>query len=139
MSLESHLRAAGVLLLLLASIHPFLPRELRWREDLAKLALVNRQIFLVHVAFIVLLLVLLGLLVLGCAAELVAPSRLARAVLGGLTLFWGLRFVTQVFVYDRKLWRGHPRNTAIHVAAILLWVYLTTVFGWGFWRQIAGL
>jgi hypothetical protein len=138
-SLESHLRAAGVLLLLLASLHPFLPKELHWRDDLAKLTLVNRQIFLVHVAFIVLLLVLLGLLVLCFAGELAAPSRLARAILGGLTLFWGLRFVTQVFVYDHRLWRGQPRNTMVHVAAIFLWLYLTAVFGWGFWRQIGSL
>ncbi|HEV8113489.1 MAG TPA: hypothetical protein VGR31_12005 [Planctomycetota bacterium] len=139
MSIETHLRAAGALLLLLASLHPFLPKELGWRDDLAKLSLVNRQIFLVHVAFIVLLLVLLGLLVFCFAGELAAPSRLARAILGGLALFWGLRLVTQVFVYDRKLWRGQRRNTTVHVVAILLWVYLTSVFAWGFWRQTTGI
>lgn len=136
MSLEMHLRVAGCLLLLLASLHPFLPKELGWSTDLAKLTLLNRQIFLVHVAFIVLTLVLFGLLALCFAAELAAPSPLARAVLGGLALFWGLRLLTQLFVYDRTLWRGHRRNTAIQVAAVLLWLYFTAVFGWGFWRQI---
>ena len=57
-------------------------------------------------------------------------------MLGGLTLFWGLRLLTQVFVYDRGLWRGNPRRTAVHVAAVLLWLYLAIVFGWGFWRQL---
>ena len=32
MSLELHLRIAGVLLLLLAAIHPFMPKELGWKR-----------------------------------------------------------------------------------------------------------
>ncbi len=138
MSLEVHLRIAGVLLLLLAAAHPFFPKQLGWRDDLAKLTLLNRQIFLVHAGFIVLLLVLFGALVLFFAGDLVAPSRLATAVLAGLTLFWGLRLLTQQFIYDRSLWRGNRRNTILHVLASLLWTYLTIVFGLGWWRQVAG-
>jgi hypothetical protein len=137
MSLETHLRIAGALLLLLAAAHPFFPKQLGWKEDLAKLTLLNRQIFLVHVSFIVLILVLFGS-PLFFAADLATPSRLAAAVLAGLTLFWGLRLLTQQLVYDRSHWRGHRRNTAIHILASLLWCYLTAVFGWGWWRQVMG-
>ena len=135
MSLELHLRAAGALLLLLAAIHPWMPKELRWKEDLAKLSPINRQVFLVHVVFIVLLLVLTGSLLLFYAGELAAPGRLPRAMLGGLAIFWGLRLLTQLFVYDRSHWRGNPRYTAVHVALTLTWTYLAAVFGWGWWRQ----
>lgn len=138
MSLEVHLRIAGALLLLLAAAHPFLPKQLGWKDDLAKLTLLNRQIFLVHVGFIVLILVLFGALALFFASDLVAPSRLATAVLAGLTLFWGLRLLTQQLIYDRSLWRGNRRNTVFHILASLLWTYLTAVFGWGWWRQVAG-
>ncbi|MFY9820955.1 MAG: hypothetical protein WAM82_06205 [Thermoanaerobaculia bacterium] len=137
MSLELHLRIAGALLLLLAAAHVFFPKQLGWKEDLAKLTLLNRQIFLVHVGFIVLILILFGVLALGFATDLMAPSRLAAAVLGGLTLFWGLRLITQQFIYDRSLWRGNLRNTVLHVLASLLWLYLTVVFGWGWWLQLA--
>ena len=102
--------------------------------NLAKLTLVNRQVFLVHVGFIVLMLILMGSLALFYAGELVTPGRLSRAVLGGLALFWGLRLFTQQFIYDRSLWRGNPRYTAAHIALTLLWIYLTAVFGWGWWR-----
>ena len=54
-----HLRAAGVLLLTLASVHVFFPRRFRWREELARLSTLNRQIFQVHVLFIVLILVMM--------------------------------------------------------------------------------
>ena len=138
MSLELHLRIAGILLILLAAAHLSFPKELGWREDLAKLTLLNRQIFQVHVGFIMLILALFGTLALGFTADLVAPSRLAKAVLGGLTLFWGLRLITQQFIYDRRLWLGNRRNTVLHILASLLWLYLTVVFGWGWWRQVAG-
>jgi hypothetical protein len=134
-SLELHLQVAGVLLLLLAALHPALPKQLGWKDDLAKLTLVNRQIFLVHVGFIVLLLVLMGCLALFYAAELAAPSRLSRAVLGGLAVFWTLRLLTQQLVYDRSLWRGHRRNTVVHLVFTLLWIYLAGVFGYGWWSQ----
>jgi len=137
-SLELHLRLAGALLLLLAAAHPFFPKQLGWKEDLSKLTLLNRQIFLVHVGFIVLSLVLFGALALFFAADLIAPSRLAAAVLFGLTLFWGLRLLTQQLIYDRSLWRGNRRNTVLHILASLLWTYLTVVFGWGWWRQVTG-
>jgi hypothetical protein len=135
LTLELHLRVAGILLLLLAAIHPLMPKELGWKEDLPKLTLVNRQVFLVHTAFIVLTLVLMGALALVYAEELAAPGRLARAVLGGLAIFWGARMFTQQFVYDRSLWRGNARYTAIHVVFTLLWTYLTAVFGWGWWGR----
>jgi len=137
-SLELHLRIAGALLLLLAAVHPLFPKQLGWKEDLAHLTLLNRQIFLVHVSFIVLTLVLFGALALFFAADLVAPSRLATAVLAGLTLFWGLRLLTQQFVYDRSHWRGNRRNTILHILASLLWTYLAAVFGWGWWQQVTG-
>ena len=136
MSLETHLRIVGALLMVLAGAHAFFPKEFGWRDDLAKLTLLNRQIFLVHVSFIVLMLVLFGVLAIFFTADLVARSRLAAAVLGGLTLFWGLRLLTQQFIYDRRLWRGHRRNTILHILASLLWTYLTLVFGWGWWRQV---
>jgi energy-converting hydrogenase Eha subunit G len=137
MSLEIHLRIAGALLILLAAAHFFFPKELGWKEDLAKLTLLNRQVFLVHTGFIMLILVLFGVLALGFTSDLVAPSRLAAAVLGGLTLFWGSRLITQQFIYDRALWRGNRRNTILHIFATLLWIYLTAVFGWGWWRQMS--
>jgi hypothetical protein len=136
LSLALHLRIAGVLLLLLAAVHLVLPRKLGWREDLAKLTLLNRQIFRVHVAFLMLTLILFGLLALLYTADLLAPSRLATAVLCGLTLFWGARLLTQHLVYDASLWRGHRRNTIVHLLATLLWLYFTVVFGWGWWRQV---
>ena len=62
MTLLLHLRIAGALLLGLAAFHFVLPRELNWDEELARLSLLNRQIFLVHTFFLALILTMMGIL-----------------------------------------------------------------------------
>jgi hypothetical protein len=133
-----HLKVAGVLLISLAAAHPFFPAQFGWKEDLAKLTLLNRQIFLVHSFFIALTVAMMGCLALFLTPRLLDGSPLARAVLGGLALFWGARLLIQLFVYDRRLWRGDPFRTCVHVAFTCLWLYLTVVFSWAlrqaWWR-----
>ena len=54
---------------------------------------------------------------------------LGRKLALGLALFWFCRLVIQFFGYSSSLWKGKPRETAIHVLCSLLWVSLTAVFG----------
>ena len=134
-----HLRATGVLLALLVVVHAFVPGRLRWREELSRLSLVNRQIFEVHTFFIVLVLALLSTLLLTSSDALLAPSRLSRALLFGLTIFWGLRMLTQWFYYSPAVWRGNRFNTLAHCVFSTVWVYMTATFGAAFlssWGQV---
>ncbi|MEX2218131.1 MAG: hypothetical protein WD749_05170 [Phycisphaerales bacterium] len=128
MIIEPHVRAAGGLMLVLAGLHLFFPRWLGWRADLAKLSLLNRQIFVVHTAFIVLVLVLMGLLSVAGTRMLLDRSPLAGAVLAGFTLFWGVRLLVQIGYYDERLWQGHAGRSVAHVVATLVWTYFTGVF-----------
>jgi hypothetical protein len=136
MTLLALLRIAGLLLLGLSASHAFFPGRLGWKEDLARLTPLNRQIFLVHTFFIVLVVTMMGILSLAFAGELLAPSPLARVVLAGLTLFWGARLVVQWFVYDKSLWKGNRLNTVVHVVFTVLWTYLTAVYGAALWIQL---
>ena len=124
------LRIAGALLLLLACSHVAFPKRFNWAEELPRLSLLNRQMFLVHTFFIALLLAFMGILSLVFSEALVEQSRLGQVVLAGLTIFWGTRLVFQWFVYDRSLWRGQPFNTWVHFTFTALWIYLTSVYGW---------
>ena len=36
----------------------------------------------------------------------------------------------QLFLFDRRHWRGDRLHTAVHVAFTLLWAYLTAVSAW---------
>jgi len=137
MNLSFCLESAGVLQLALAVAHFWFPQRFDWKGDLAKLSLLNRQIFVVHCLFIVLVLVLFGCLSLFWSQLLIEPNRLARLVLGAFTVFWSLRLYVQWFVYDPALWRGRPFETMAHLCFTLLWGYFVLVYAWALSRQFA--
>ena len=119
----------GIVQIVLAASHVLFPKSLGWREELARLSPVNRQIFWVHTYFIVLILLLFGLLAVFFAPELTThPSRLAKAVVAGQMVFWAFRLYAQFFVYTPDLWRGHRRNTMVHIVFTALWLFLATVY-----------
>jgi hypothetical protein len=124
-----HLRIAGVLLGLLVILNIFVPRRFKWREELANVSLLNRQIFQVHALFIIVILAMFAALLLTCARQIAEPTPLARAILVGLTAFWTLRLFVQFFVYDSALWRGKRFETVMHILFSLLWTYFVAVFG----------
>jgi hypothetical protein len=128
-NLAPHLRLAGAGLILLASAHLVFPRRFGWKEELPRLSLLNRQMFLVHVVFIATMLVLFGGLSLFLAEDLLDGSRLARTVLAGFVVIWSMRLLTQLFVYDRSLWRGQRFPTLVHVGFTVFWAYLVLVYG----------
>lgn len=128
MSVEVNLRIAGALQLALAVAHIPFPRWFNWREELARLSPINRQVFIVHDLFIVLVLILFGALSLFAAPAMLEPVTLGLLVCGGMSVFWIVRLYCQFFVYTRELWRGHRGRTAIHVAITALWLYLIAVY-----------
>jgi len=126
-ALVFHLRSVGVLMALLVAVNLCVPKQLHWREELSRVSLVNRQIFQAHTVFIVLLVALTSALLLTCAEALLEPTRLSRAVLIGLTGFWGLRMLMQWLFYSPRVWRGNRFYTALHAVFSLGWIYVTAV------------
>jgi len=134
--LSLHLKVAGAGLILLAFAHFAIAKHLRWKEDFARVSLVNRQIFYVHCFFLMLALVLMGLLSLFYTQDLLEPSPLAWVVLVGLSVFWGVRLLFQWLVYDRSLWHGQPLNAFFHWFFTAVWSYLCAVYGLAAWEQM---
>lgn len=136
MTLARHLQLAGTALILLALLHAAFPRRFNWKEETARLSPLNRQMFLVHSFFIALTLAIFGVLSFVIAASLGAPTAVSRTVLAGFVVFWLLRLVTQLFVYDTSLWRGNRFNTAVHVLFAAFWTYLVSVYGIALWTSL---
>lgn len=128
MNPELHLRIAGAMQLALALLHLDFGRRFHWREELARVSLLNRQMFYAHTFFVCVVLTLFGSLSLFAPAALLEPTRLARLVLGGIAGFWALRLYCQWFVYDRSLWRGDTFRTVVHVVFTLVWAYFVAVY-----------
>ena len=136
-SLAMHLQITGVLMAALAALNLALPRRLGWREELASLSLLNRQIFRVHAFFIVLIVALCAALLLTSSDALLEPTRLSRAMLAGLTIFWGMRMLAQWFYYSPALWRGNLVNTVLHCVCSAAWIYMTTTFAAALWMNVS--
>ena len=132
-----HLRMVGVFMALLVVVNLFVPVRLKWREEMARLSLVNRQIFEVHGIFIVLTLALFSALLLTSGEALLERTPLSRAVLIGLTIFWGLRMLMQWFYYSPNVWRGNRFNTMVHYVFSGAWVYVTTTFAAALWSHLS--
>jgi hypothetical protein len=136
MNAVAHLQIIGCLMASLVAIGFVVPRRYRWEDEMQHLSLLNRQIFRVHNAFIMLLLALFAALLLTSADALLEPSRLARAMLLGLTAFWGMRLWMQFFYYSPRLWRGKVFETVVHIVFSFIWFYFTAVFGTLLWRNL---
>ena len=109
------LRVTGAMIALLVLVNLVVPRRFHWREEMARLSLLNRQIFQVHAVFLVLILAMMSALLLTSADALLVPGRLSRALLTGLVLFWGLRMAMQWWFYSPETWRGNSFNTLMHI------------------------
>ena len=131
------LRVVGIAMAALVVVNLVVPGRYRWREELALLSLLNRQIFQVHGFFIVLTLALFSALLLTCGEALLAPSRLSRAVLLGLTIFWGARMLAQWFYYSPEIWRGNRFNTVMHYFFSAVWIYMTVTFLSALWINLS--
>ncbi len=122
-----HLQFAGAVLIGLSLLHVAMPKRFAWSEELARLSLLNRQIFWVHTFFVALTVALMGVLLLFYPATVYERTPLARLVTTGLLIFWLARVFVQFFVYSPALWRGKPFETFVHIAFSLFWLYLVGV------------
>lgn len=130
--MEIHLRLIGIALIVLALLHAVFPRYFSWREELASLSLINRQVMYVHTFFIALILILMGVLCLSSSRELVETS-LGNKIALGLFIFWLVRLLIQFFGYSSELWKGKRLETVIHIAFSLIWSYFSSVFFAVYW------
>lgn len=125
--MELNLKIAGLLQIGLALLHAFFPRRFRWKEELASLSLLSRQIMYVHTFFVALTVFLIGVLCLTSSADLINTT-FGRRIALGLAVFWLIRLYVQFFGYSSKLWKGKAFETTIHIIFSIFWIYLSCTF-----------
>jgi hypothetical protein len=130
--MEIHLKIIGGLLIVLALVHGIFPKYFKWKQELSKLSIANRQIMYVHSFFIALIVFLVGLLCLSSSGELV-NTPLGKRISLGIGLFWGIRLFIQFFGYSSKLWKGKSFETTVHILFSIFWTYLTAIFIAAYW------
>ncbi|MBL8896561.1 MAG: hypothetical protein JNM84_02985 [Planctomycetes bacterium] len=137
---ELWITAAGAAQLLLCLGTLALPRILRWREKLAVLPTLERQMFYVYAAYIWGTNLAFGLVSCFAAPWLLDGSGLASAVLGFIALYWGARVALQFLYFDLRSARPPGVIFVVAERALeLLFVGLTLLYGTACACSIAGL
>ena len=113
--LEKLLLLAAALQLAVAVLNFSLVRIMRWDADLARMPLLVREVFRIHVWFISITLAIFAVLTWRFAGEMAAgSSELARWLAAAIGIFWAARSILQWTHYSRSHWRGDPPRTLIH-------------------------
>jgi hypothetical protein len=129
MSVYVHLKVVGVLLVALGLAHSLFGRYFNWKQELAPLSLLTRQVFQVHGFFIALVVAMMGVCSLFYTTALLASGDLSRVVLSGFLIFWLSRLAIQLFVYDPAIWRGRRFYAFMHVVFTIFWIYVVLTYG----------
>lgn len=111
----------GQIALALASL--FLPRILRWREQIARLEPLTRGVFWVHASYVLGTNLFLGGVTTFAPHLLLDRSTLARLLAGYGAVYWGARLVIQ-FAWFRGVapkGRGYAIADGALTLGVLLW------------------
>jgi hypothetical protein len=125
--MQTCFKIAGILLIVLSLIHIIFPKRFEWKQQLATLSLINKQMMHVHTFFIAFVVLLMGLLCLTSSNELINTT-LGKRIDLGLGIFWAARLFVQFFVYSAAHWKGKAFETAVHIFFSFFWAYLSTLF-----------
>ena len=117
---------AGMVQVAIAFANFFLPAKLKYRENLSRVSPIIRQIFVVHSAYIVGIVLVFAGLTFGFAGELASGHGLGRFLAATMAIFWLMRVPVQLFYYDATLRRGNRWGDIAFTAGVL---FLTAAYG----------
>jgi hypothetical protein len=125
--METQIKIAGWLMIVLALVHIVFPGYFKWKNELKPLSVINRQLMYVHCFFVAFVILLAGLLCITSSYDLIA-THLGHNILTGFSVFWITRLVFQFLVYSPDTWKGKKFETAVHIILSFLWIYFSVVF-----------
>lgn len=117
---------AGFVQVAIASANLFIPKKLNYRENLARVAPIIRQVFVVHSVYLVGVVLLFAVLTFGFAAELASGRGLGRFLAASMAIFWLFRTPVQLLYYDASLRRTNRLGDVAFTSAAL---FLTITYG----------
>ncbi len=125
--MQIHILTCGWMMVILGIFHAFFHKRFEWKNDMANVSLINRQMMYVHTFFVAFTVFLFGILSVLYTRELV-NDHFGKVISLGIGFFWFIRWVFQFFVFSKKLWRGKKFETIIHCIFSIIWTYLSSVY-----------
>lgn len=88
--------------IILSVVSVFIPKALKWNENLASLQPLLRQMFWTYAAYILVINLSFGIISLIATEELVNGSVLAKSITFLISIYWFARIGIQFFYFDRS-------------------------------------
>ncbi len=128
--------AAGIAQLGILVASALVPFQMDWKNELASLPRLHRQLYFIYGGYVVLGIITLGVTSLLYSRELAAGAGVARAFCVYATLFWGIRLSLQTVLDARPFLTRWWLKVGYYTLTVLF-AAITTVFGYatvrGFW------
>ena len=127
--LQTAVLFAGIGQLAIVLGSPFIPYVLGWREEVAGLRPLTRQVFWTYAGYILGTNLWFGLIsTFGCG-WLVDGSPLATAVTAFIAFYWGVRVVVQFVWFDRSDAPSGLLFRAAETVLVVLFFFFTVTYG----------
>jgi hypothetical protein len=135
-SLTLLLQVAGVMHLGLMSAGLLMPKVVNMRAHLAGLPAFVRQLFWVYYAFIGLCLVSFSVITVVYAETLASGGPLARALCTFFAMFWTVRLLVAMFVFDMRPYLTTTVRRVGYHALNVVFAYLPLVYAFAAIRPV---
>jgi hypothetical protein len=125
------IQIAGLVQLVIAAANFVIPRILEYRENIGRMTLMVRQVFLVHAGYIVAAVAFQGVLCLLFAGDLASGAGMGQFVSGYLALFWMARVGIQLLYYDPSVRKRYRWGDILFLGMFLFLGVVFSVATWG--------
>ena len=126
MDLALWLAGLGHFVILIASVQ--VPSRLGWRQDLTKLAPLNRKLMWTYGGFTVLTILAFGTLTLALHDEFLNGDKSAVGFSAFIAIYWTARIVVDVLYFGHSGWPRGRAFVAGHVLLLGLFVALASTY-----------
>lgn len=123
-----YLAGIGQVCLVLGSLA--VPKILNWKQELAKVQPLIKQMFWVYAAYIVVINLCFGFISVFDYQELTNGTSLAGMVTGFIAIYWISRVLIQFLYFDRSNFPNGNWHKAGEAVLVLLFVLLSVVYSW---------
>ncbi len=130
------IQLAGLAQLVLVAGSVAIPRCLDWSGGLAGLMPLLRQMFWTYAVYISVMHLFFGVVSLFAAEELLGGGFIDTLLCVLMFVWWFARIVIQFFYFDKS---GLPEtrfNQLAEVALVMLFGFLSVVYGWAVWGNM---
>jgi hypothetical protein len=128
--MKTLLQLAGLLQFLILIASALVPRVLDWRKNLAGLDPFLRKLFWIYGIFIVLVIIGFATITLRHVDAMAVGEPLARSLCAFIAIFWALRLVVQIAVFDAPPFLTMWFHKLGYHGLTLIFACLLTIYSW---------